>query len=175
QTGGDIKSMLRTVFLSAEFAQAPPKLKRPITLMASALRALRADIRNRGIREIAQRLRWMGHIPFMWPMPDGYPDVANDWLNNLLPRWNFAFDLISGGFEQIDIDFDQLTEAAQVADVPGALRFFSRLTLGHALNTELLAQLEQHVGATDLSQDGVRQRVGEAIAALLASPEFQWM
>ena len=54
---GDIKSMLRVLFLSEEFANAPPKLKRPYTYFISSLRALQTDVGfHRGLWQWLQTL-----------------------------------------------------------------------------------------------------------------------
>ena len=41
----------------------------------------------------------MGHIPLGWLFPDGYPDVATNWIssNTQLLRWNTYGDFLSGG------------------------------------------------------------------------------
>ena len=110
QSDGDIKAVLRTIFNSAEFAVAAgQKFKRPFDFMVSALRALDAQVTiepadggqpGAGTRRnpIFQSLTQLGHVPFMWSTPDGYPDKTAAWLNTngMLGRWNFGLALMSG-------------------------------------------------------------------------------
>lgn len=92
RSGGDIKSMLRVLFLSEEFAASRGQLfKRPLKFMVSALRALAADTQaERGLLEPLQR---MGHGLFQYPTPDGYPDDELPWMGTLMWRWNFGMAL----------------------------------------------------------------------------------
>jgi hypothetical protein len=43
--------------------------------------------------EIIDYLKRMGHAPFNYPTPEGYPDQASPWMGTLLWRWNFAVAL----------------------------------------------------------------------------------
>ena len=88
-TGGDIKSMLRVILQEEvlhEFAR--PKFKRPFHLVASLLRASNANVADP--RLLFEMLFIMGHAPFYWPTPDGYPDSLAAWAVSLVPRWQFA-------------------------------------------------------------------------------------
>src|SRR5574341_2081616 len=135
-TDGDIPALLRALFLSAEFADAPPKLKRPFTFMLSALRALHADVRPGAVRALMRDwLTAMGQPLFLWPPPDGYPVTASAWAANLLPRWNFAIALLTGNIDGVSVPLDRIMEAAGVTDVPSALDAFASLTLARPHGT----------------------------------------
>jgi len=175
ETDGDIKALLRAIFLSEEFASAPPKLKRPFTYVVSALRTLNADVRPRGYRTLGEEVRSMGQLPFMWPAPDGYPDVADAWAANLLPRWNYALRLTTGELPGIQPPLEQLAERAGVVDVASALDFFGEQVLGVRPNDFTRALLEAYTGSGPLRDRGTRRRIAEAVALLIASPQFQWM
>ncbi len=43
-------------------------------------------------------LKRMGHAPLSWPFPDGYPDVASNWViaNYQVLRWNAYGHFIQG-------------------------------------------------------------------------------
>src|SRR5262249_48865750 len=99
---GDIRAMLSEIFSSEEFRTAPPKFKRPYTYAISALRASGAS--TDGGDGIQEHLRAMGQLPFDWPTPDGYPEDESHWSGMLLPRWNFAFDLVAGRIKGTRID-----------------------------------------------------------------------
>ena len=110
QSDGDIKAVLRTILNSAEFAAAAgQKFKRPFDFITSALRALEAQVtiepadggqpgESTRRNPIFQYLTQLGHVPFMWSTPDGYPDKTVSWLNTngMLGRWNFGLALMSG-------------------------------------------------------------------------------
>ena len=85
ESKGDIKTMLRTLFATAEFREsAGAKFKRPFHYIVSALRATNAETdADRGIISYLER---MGHVPFRNPTPDGYPARAAHWHATLLDR-----------------------------------------------------------------------------------------
>jgi hypothetical protein len=173
-TDGDIKAMLREIFLSDEFASAPPKLKRPFSFVMSAMRTLGADAGYGSIRALGRWLNWMGQPLYQWPPPDGFPDVSSAWAANLLPRWNFALALISGKLEGISVPLDHLLRASAADDVRAALDGFAGLTLGRALDSEAAQIFADYVGDGPLSDAATQGRLHEAISLLLASPAFQW-
>ncbi|MDA0244725.1 MAG: DUF1800 domain-containing protein [Chloroflexi bacterium] len=172
QTGGDIKSMLRLIFLSPEFAQAPPKLKRPLTYVVSALRATGADVKNG--RQLAHWLRWLGQLPFTWPAPNGYPDVATAWVQTLLTRWNFALALATGEMNGVTAALEPLIQASGAATPTAQLDLWATLTLGRPLDAPTQALFTTYLGTADLPPRETAQRTAEALALLLASPAFQW-
>src|SRR4026209_2252247 len=89
-TNGDIKSVLRVILLEG-LPLAQPKYKRPVNFVTSALRMTNTE--TDGVAPQDYLLR-MGQTYFGWPTPDGYPDRSEPWQNNLMPRWQFAFELI---------------------------------------------------------------------------------
>lgn len=92
QTNGDIRATLRTLFNTEDFRNMRrTKYKRPFEFVASALRATHAET-DAGPRLTDYLLR-LGHSPFQYPTPDGYPDHAAPWLGTLLWRWKFAVAL----------------------------------------------------------------------------------
>ncbi len=89
---GDIRSMLRTLFATPEFtASRGAKFKRPFHFVVSALRATNAS--SSADRPVLSYLERMGHMPFRYPTPDGYPAAAVHWRATLLWRWKFALAL----------------------------------------------------------------------------------
>lgn len=92
RTRGDIKSLLRVIFQSDEFASAHGQLlKRPYRFIVSSLRTVGADTHTHP--PLMDYLQRMGQGLFQHPTPDGYPDEETPWLGTLLWRWNFAFRL----------------------------------------------------------------------------------
>lgn len=91
-THGDLKSVLRTLFGSQDFAASRGEcFKRPFRFVVTALRGLAADTHaQKPVREVLDRL---GQALFQFPTPDGYPGEPEPWLGTLLWRWNFALAL----------------------------------------------------------------------------------
>lgn len=171
-TGGDIKSLLRLIFLSDEFATAPPKLKRPYTYLISALRALNGEATYG--QTMANWLQMLGQPLFQWPPPNGYPDVSAAWVANLLPRWNFAIRLLGGRLRGMSIPFEELLAAGQATDVTAALDVLAGLILSRPLDEAGQALFGGYVGSGQIDQPGIRIRLPEAAALMIASPAFQW-
>jgi uncharacterized protein (DUF1800 family) len=99
-TGGDIKAMLRVVLAQANVVAAPAKFKRPFHLVTSALRHCETNLMDTArpgygdmLRFHADRLDTMGHQPYGWFPPNGYPDSIPFWGANLLPRYNYVLEL----------------------------------------------------------------------------------
>lgn len=147
----DIKETLRIIFKSEEFLNAPPKFKRPYTYMISILRALNAN--SDAGSSLLKHLDTLGHLPFNWPTPDGYPDRAEHWQTQLLPRWNFAISLANNQIKGTSCNLENLTANIK----PFATNLIEReLTEG-----ELIAinQVEN---------------VNDKVALLFCLPDFQY-
>lgn len=172
QTDGDIKAMLRTIFLSESFQTAPPKLKRPFTYLISALRALHTDVRQ--IRAINPWSERMGQPLFQWAPPNGYPDVSSVWASNLLPRWNFALALTTGQLGGTTTALERILNAAATDDTLTALNLLAGITLGRPLDAAAQNLFTAYVGTGPASDRDTRTRLNEAAALMLASPAFQW-
>ncbi|MCB9421503.1 MAG: DUF1800 family protein [Ardenticatenaceae bacterium] len=172
ETEGNIKATLRTLFLSDEFASAPPKLKRPFTFMISALRALNTNLRpNRGN---GSWLEWLGQPPLRWATPDGYPDTADAWASNLLPRWNFALSLVHGQVPGANPAWNRLVEAGNVTDAASGLDLLAGLLWGRPLPPETQSLFTNYIGPGQLNDSKTQLRLKDAAALLIASPAFQW-
>lgn len=90
-TGGDIKAILRVLFLSSEFAEsANEKLRRPFDFAVGALRATGTTFTD--FWSLYYVLSLLGQVPYDWDPPNGYPDVGAAWINSngVLARWNVA-------------------------------------------------------------------------------------
>jgi hypothetical protein len=171
-SGGDIKSALRPIFLGEEFANGPAKLKRPYSYMVSAMRALHADLA--GSRALAPWLEMMGQPLFQWPPPDGYPDISAAWVANLLPRWNFALAFLGGEIRGLSAPLARLLEAGAPGNVAEALDLLAGATLGRPLQGRARALFIEYAGEGWPGDRATRQRLRDAAALLLASPAFQW-
>jgi uncharacterized protein (DUF1800 family) len=110
---GDIKTVLRAVYRHPEFESAiGTKLKRSGEEYVSVARALNVwpNFSNLGVWKgitkdfpfvspiIQSDLSRLGQIPLGWPFPDGYPDVATNWVNanSQILRWNTYGNFLQG-------------------------------------------------------------------------------
>lgn len=164
---GDIKSMLRTIFQAAEFRTSPggPKYKRPLHLVAGALRQLNVESDARS--PLLQHLANMGQPLFQWAMPDGFPDHATAWENNLLSRWQFALALASDEIQGTTVNWSQLQSGD--SSLSSALNSINTLLLGGALPKTALNALTQTLSI--LPPD---KFTPAAAAILISSPQYQW-
>ena len=174
ETDGDIKAMLRVIFLSDEFAAAPPKLKRPYTYMISALRALNTDLNPNRSRAIGRWLERLGQLPFHWPPPNGYPDVAPAWAANLLPRWNFALALLHGELPGAAPPLEEIVAAGNAQTAVDVLQLFAGLVYGRALAPDEATLFANYAGNGPLDDPETQLRLKDSVALMLASPAFQW-
>jgi len=150
-SGGDIKATLRTLFGTPQFrGAAGAKLKRPFHFVVSALRATNAEVADE--RPLLSYLDKMGHTPFRYPTPDGYPQEASHWFGTLLWRWKFAIALAGNRITGTRIAREKLARA-----------------LGG--ESALLATVLNRQPAG--GESDACKKSGDGLALLLASPAFQ--
>jgi uncharacterized protein (DUF1800 family) len=168
RTHGDIKSLLRVILKSDEFAASRGQLlKRPFKYMVSALRATAADTHaEKGILEPLQR---MGHGLFQYPTPDGYPDEELPWMGTLMWRWNFALALAGGKQSGARVNLHPLVKALSASKTgPDAGTWFSHF-VGRRPSQEELAAISLTKDTAKDPGDAYRQIAG----LVLACPAFQ--
>ena len=111
-SGGDIKAVLKAVYMHPDFKNAVgKKLKRPGEDYVSVARVLNVWPNFSRVQKwkgmtkefaypavVPDELKRMGHAPLSWPFPDGYPDIATSWANAnyQLLRWNVYGHFIQG-------------------------------------------------------------------------------
>lgn len=110
-SGGDIKTVLRTMFDSPEF-WAPEvyraKVKTPEEFVVSAVRASGAEVTN--AIPLVQSLDKLGMPLFGMQTPNGYSWMAEPWVNtgDLVSRMNFALSLSGGRIVGTQMDWSRL-------------------------------------------------------------------
>lgn len=169
QTRGDIRSTLHKLLLEG-WPDIAPKFKRPAHFVVSALRIL--DARTDGGEPIRDYLKRMGQPYFGWPTPDGFPDRSEAWSGNLMPRWQFSYDLAQGGLAGTDIDLAELMREAEVERPDSMVDRLSTLLLGSPLSREMRRGLLHAIETLDSVDEAEMPRL--ILAAILASPAFQW-
>ncbi|MBI3880204.1 MAG: DUF1800 domain-containing protein [Verrucomicrobia bacterium] len=151
-SSGDIRATLRKLFATGDFLNARGnKFKRPFHFIVSALRATRAG--TDADQQLISYLERMGHVPFHYPTPDGYPEEPGPWLGTMLWRWNFAVNLGENKIKGTRVDLKSLT-----AHAGGEEKLMAHLLGRRATKEERAAYHDSGAGP----------------ALCLASPAFQW-
>ena len=166
-THGDIKAVLRVVLLDG-MSLTQPKYKRPANFVLSALRMLNVETDGAAIQDY---LLHMGQFYFNWPTPDGYPDRSEAWQGNLMPRWQFAFELIRDEIKGTKTGLKALMDISEASSLREEVDAISSLLLGAPLASVTRDELIDSVRSADASEEETLQIV---TAGLLASPAFQW-
>ena len=110
KTDGDIREVLKAIFSSPDFNSAEAyraKVKRPFELAISAVRTLGAD--TNGGPQFHQWIARMGQPLYGFQTPNGYSDVAENWVNTgaLLERMNFGLALVSNRIPGTHVDLSR--------------------------------------------------------------------
>jgi uncharacterized protein (DUF1800 family) len=153
RSDGDIPTVLKSIVESPEFF-APEayraKVKKPLEFVASALRATAAETQI--THQLLRYLARMGEPLFLAQAPTGYPDAASSWVSPdmLLTRINFASDLLR----------NRIPGSRVRADAVSDVDAFAELIAPNGLSAATRAAIAGTKG-------------GDAIALLLAAPEFQ--
>jgi uncharacterized protein (DUF1800 family) len=162
KTGGDIRQVLRTIFVSEEFLGGSfrsAKVKTPLEFVVSAVRATGAEVVD--ARDLARRIGEMGMPLYLQQPPTGYKDTAEEWISTsaLLERMNFALDLSAGRVRGVR------PERPRVEDAPSLQTVAARL-----LPTGLSEDSRKTLEAEAQKEGGAPSRL---VGLVLGSPEFQ--
>jgi uncharacterized protein (DUF1800 family) len=111
RTDGDIRAVLEIILSSPEFysrAAYRAKVKSPLELVASSIRALGSDT-DAGF-PLLQFIARMGQPMFQYQAPAGFPDRFNTWINadTLLMRMNYALALTANQIRGTPVDTSRL-------------------------------------------------------------------
>ncbi len=182
KTEGDIRKVLETMFLSPEFWSPEShraKIKRPLELVASSVRAVGADITN----DAPGLLFWiarMGEPLFLCQPPTGYSDLSSTWVNTgaLLERMNFATALVAGRIRGAKVSLDPLIQDTDLTDPENVIERGIHLFLGNDASPTTRNTLEQHASDPEIvfaRLDDPRGAVNVAaiFGLVLGAPEFQ--
>lgn len=171
-SGGSITAALRKLLLDGMARGAAilqPKFKRPTDYVLSALRMLGAE--TDGGQAVQNHMQAMGLGLFAWPTPDGPPETSEPWRGNLLPRWQFAFDLARGEVPGTTVPVSY-RQSSSSEDSSSVVQSLSYLLLGGPLPQVAKSEIDQTLSAIPDGESNVRMEV--LLAGLLSSPAFQW-
>jgi uncharacterized protein (DUF1800 family) len=161
KTDGDLRAVLETLFSSVEFLSEgayQSKLKSPLEMVVSSLRATNADVTDNFV--IAQRIAEIGQPLYGKLEPTGYPNTGELWASSsgILGRINFATALASGQTPGVKVDVSRFNFKPP-AVVAGEL-------LGAAPSVETVAVIEKSIAGKEVTPSMLT-------ATVLGSPEFQ--
>ncbi len=184
-----LAQVVRTIVLSDEFLSTwGEKIKRPLEIAISSLRATQAEFSWALDESAADSFIWMyeqaSQPLFSWRTPDGFPDVKEAWKSTT-PRvgtWRLVNWLI-------DREDNGIHRAAVVTQTPGAVRSATALAdywiyriLGRPMpetdRTEIIDFMAQgHNPDLDLplgTDDDTQERLRSMVGLICMSPSFLW-
>lgn len=169
RTDGDIARMLSTMFNSSEFWSPTAyraKIKNPIRLVVSALRATNADVLNP--RTLIEILKRMGMGVYLCEVPTGYIDSSDHWLStgSLLDRLNFSMALARNQIGGVQVDVKRLLVPNQRADDANIRELIDHSLMHGEVDESTRAGLMQAVS-------GEKTDYAQVVGLLLGSPDFQ--
>ena len=175
-SGGQIKDVLRVLLSRAAINALPfegqPKLRRPMHFVATILRATSPSYNAAmAMRSLNTRLVGMGHTPFGWVAPDGYPDDIDSWGSAVLPRWDLASRLFNNQLQGINFSGSQLLALLDGASEDQIAARIDQVLTGGTLQSDDVSEIQAYVDSFgSLTLPVVR----EAFALAASSPSFQW-
>jgi uncharacterized protein (DUF1800 family) len=179
RTGGDIRAVVRTIVMSPEFfsrAAYRTKVKSPFELVASALRAVNAEIDT--TPRTAQIVARLGQPIFGRQTPDGWPETGGEWMNAgaILNRINFGLAVAAGQVPGATLGrwtyAASLTSAGREAQVQGVVQTL----LGGEASPEtwtILRSGENPLAGRAPADTGVLDGLAQLVGLALGAPEFQ--
>jgi uncharacterized protein (DUF1800 family) len=180
-TGGDIRSVMRTMIYSPEFWSRDAyraKVKTPFELVASTARALNADVPV--TLPLANWVGRMGEPLFLCQPPTGYSDKAETWVNTgaLLNRLNFALAFAGDRMAGASVNLAPLFGPDASTDANKALARGIDIFLGGQVSDTTRKTLESRMNDPQILQarlDDPVMQVNEGLIAglVLGAPEFQ--
>ena len=205
-THGDIREVLRTILTSPQFLSVDHhqvKIKKPLELVFSALRAVDAKInmdvasrwvaggnQQRGGSPVAR----MGELVYNYPAPDGNADVARAWMNtnSLMERLRFANIVAAGDLTLVlraqNGQRTLVVPLIESVDLDRAETLLDQLGLPRPTPDQIAGMQEALKQAAeqerpDMAANTARQRIAPrrqpetpqelAVATMLGSPGFQ--
>ena len=140
-TGGHMKEVVRVIMDEKWIPMVDPwntpKLSRPMHFVCSVLRTPGLTVST--MNGVTEALEVLGHYPFQWSSPDGFPDDLDTWGSTVLPRWEFAFLVFNGSMPG-------------VLASPGAL--FN--ALGGPNPVDLVERIADHLAGGHIDPDELR-------------------
>lgn len=162
-TDGDILQVLKTMLNSREFwsqGAYRAKVKSPFEMVASAVRALNADVNSAIMASYV--LTQMGEPLYRKEEPTGYSSANAAWMNSasLLSRMNFALGLAANRVPGIRVDVEKLGLAPS-DDPMRMVKALSLTDVSEQTRAAIMEAFKQNPAASNMA------------GLILGSPEFQ--
>jgi uncharacterized protein (DUF1800 family) len=166
KSDGDIRAVLKSILTSPEFfsqAAYRAKVKSPLELVASSMRALGAE--TEAGPQAVQFIARMGEPMFQYQAPTGFPDRASTWINSgtLLVRMKYAMALAANRIRGTEINWSAWA-AGNGSDPQHA-----RLALLDRLNQVLLGG-----SLTTPTREAILKQAATGPDAATAEPRSKW-
>lgn len=177
QTEGDITAVLITLFMHDAFWQsAGQKFKRPQRYLSSCLRLLNATPSEQGWGFLLKTLGDLGHVPYHWPAPNGYPITAGYWLNNnaMLQRWNLASVIVQAPTSATGIDWAAAQiEGVEADELVRLVKNVLSYPLSDSEQNAVVATVRELFGTRPLTAEMAEAAARHIVYLMLAHTSFQ--
>ncbi len=151
-SGGSTASVLRSLVQSGEFWRSRrQKIKSPVDLVFSSVRALDASVRNPA--RLGRWLQKLGQPVYRYPAPTGFPETADHWVNTggLLNRMNFGLE-IAQGTPTVRFSLLALVDGREPESVEEGLRVFAKILMPQRDHEATIQALLPALGNRDLPE-----------------------
>jgi uncharacterized protein (DUF1800 family) len=161
RTDGDLRAVYQTMFSSPAFLSEgawQAKIKSPIEMVISAIRALNADVNDTFV--LAQRIADLGEPLYGKLEPTGYPNTSAAWANtaSVLGRANFATAVAAGQVPSVKVDMNRFNSKGTVA--------IASELLGTSPSSTMVAAIEKGVHGKEATPSIIT-------TLIISSPDFQ--
>jgi uncharacterized protein (DUF1800 family) len=180
-SGGDIRTVLKTMIYSPEFWSKETyraKVKTPFELVATTARAMNAEVTI--TLPLSQWVGRMGEPLFLCQPPTGYSDKAETWVNAgaLLNRLNFALTFAGDKMNGATVDLKSVLGEEALRDPDAALARSVQIFLDGQIAPITQETLEAHLKDPQILQASLDDQVKEVnqgliVGLVLGTPEFQ--
>jgi uncharacterized protein (DUF1800 family) len=180
-SGGDIRTVLKTMIYSPEFWSRETyraKVKTPFELVATTARAMDAEVTI--TLPLSQWVGRMGEPLFLCQPPTGYSDKAETWVNAgaLLNRLNFALTFAGDKMNGATVDLKTVLGDDALRDPDAALARSVQIFLDGQIAPTTQETLAGHLKDPQILQASLDDQVQEVnqgliVGLVLGTPEFQ--
>jgi len=174
---GDLRAVIETMLASPEFWSQGAyrvKLKSPLELVASSVRALGADVDFSFA--LSNQLVQLGQPLYCKQEPTGYTNAGQEWMNtaSVLARMNFAVALAGNRIQGVKVDVARFGDAPDTDHIAVALMLTG---LSEKSRADIEAGLAEQA---DAQSNGKRRPKSDSVpkplviaGLMLGSPDFQ--
>jgi uncharacterized protein (DUF1800 family) len=180
-SGGDIRTVLKTMIYSPEFWSKETyraKVKTPFELVATTARAMNAEVTI--TLPLSQWVGRMGEPLFLCQPPTGYSDKSETWVNAgaLLNRLNFALTFAGDKMNGATVDLKTILGDDALRDPEAALARSVQVFLDGQIAESTQNTLEARLKDPQILQASLDDQVkqvnqGLIVGLVLGTPEFQ--